>query len=326
MSTAKPSETFGISYIEYLEPPIKKSVQELHEQGLLVSEPKAMEELGFEFCLMWDRPAVDAATELVGKLLTKSNTAPEDVDLLINATAITESSLVPPNYSAPTTDENRHLQQFMHTSAKIQDELGMINAKTMGLSELSCSSLMSAIWTARALMIQENLDVAVCLNVDKFPDGYKREVVYNVVSDSACAVILRRGEERNQIVTYNSMTRGYYWDCDRRQNEMIASYFTTGSRIVNRTLDKVGMTLSDVKMLIPHNVSMRSWEILSKLIGYPIENVYTGNIAKLGHSIAADNFINYKDIIESEQLEANDIVMLYTFGLGAHWGCMLLQK
>jgi 3-oxoacyl-[acyl-carrier-protein] synthase-3 len=319
------SNVFGIHAIEYMTPPLRYSVRELHEKGLLLSTPEAMEELGFEFGLMWDRPATDAAAEVIDRLLKNANVDPADVDLLINATAITESSLVPPNYSAPTTDENRHLQQFMHSSARIQDELGLVNAKTMGLSEISCSSLMTAIWTAQALLIQEGKDIAICVNVDKFPDGYKREVVYNVVSDSACAVIVKRGETRNRIVTYESMTRGYYWDSDRRQNEMMAAYFTTGSRIVQRTLKKAGLTLNDISLLIPHNVSLRSWQILSDLIGYPIEKVYTGNIAQLAHSIAADNFINLKDATEGGRLSSGDLTMLYTFGLGAHWGCMILE-
>ena len=325
MNANSGKDVFGIHAIEYMSPPIRYSVNELHKKGLLISEPEAMEELGFEFGLMWDRPATDVAGELISNLLDNANIDPADVDLLINATAITESSLVPPNYSAPTTDENRHLQQFMHSSARIQDELGLVNAKTMGLSEISCSSLMTAIWTAQALMIQEGTDIAVCVNVDKFPNGYKREVVYNVVSDSACAVIVKRGETRNKIVTYESMTRGYYWDSDRRQNEMIASYFTTGSRIVQRTLKKVDMTLDNISLLIPHNVSLRSWQILSKLIGYPIENVYTGNIAEMAHSIAADNFINLKDALVEGRLSPGDLTMLYTFGLGAHWGCMILE-
>jgi len=319
------SNVFGIHAIEYMAPPIRHSVRELHEKGLLISAPEALEELGFEFCLLWDRPATDAATGLIDRLLKNAGIDPADVDLLINATAIAESALVPPSYSAPTTDDNRQLQQFMHSSARIQDELGLVNAKTMGISEISCSSLMTAIWTAQALMIQEGKDIAVCVNVDKFPDGYKREVVYNVVSDSACAVIVKRGETRNRIVTYESMTRGYYWDSDRRQNEMMASYFTTGSRIVQKTLKKAGKTLDDIALMIPHNVSLRSWQILSNLIGYPIEKVYTGNIAQMAHSIAADNFINLKDATERGKLSEGDLTMLYTFGLGAHWGCMVLE-
>lgn len=56
MPTIDQSNTFGIHAIEYLVPPIRHSVRELHDKGLLISTPEAMEELGFEYGLMWDRP------------------------------------------------------------------------------------------------------------------------------------------------------------------------------------------------------------------------------------------------------------------------------
>ncbi|MBL8573838.1 MAG: hypothetical protein JNM13_09190 [Hyphomicrobiaceae bacterium] len=319
------TETFGISDIHYMLPPLRYSVRELHAAGMLLSEPEAMEELGFEYGLIWDRPTVDVATDLVAGLLKTAGIEPRDVDIFINASAIPANALVPPSQSAPTTPENRHLQQFMNTSAKVQDEIGLVNAQVIGMSEMSCSSLMAAVWTARALMIQGNLDIAVCINVDKFGEDCKREVVYNIVSDSACGVVVRRDASCNRIVAYDTMTRGYFWDSDRRQNEMLASYFTTGSRIVQRTLKKSKYKLDDIRMLVPHNVSKRSWQILSDLIGYPVERVYLGNIGAIGHSIAADNFINLKDIRDRNLIEAGAPMLMYTFGLGAHWGCMVLE-
>lgn len=316
---------FGISDIHYMLPPTRYTVQELYSNGMLLSDAAAMEELGFEYGLIWDRPTVDVASELVSSLLLKADIDPSDVDIFINASAIPSNSLVPPEQSAPTTPDNKHLQQFMNTSAKVQDEAGLVNARVMGMCEMSCSSLMAAIWTARALMIQDDLDIAICINVDKFTPDCKREVVYNVVSDSACGVVVRRNSPRNRIVAYDTMTRGYFWDSDRRQNEMLASYFTTGSRIVKRTLSKSRYSLDDIKLLVPHNVSKRSWQILSDLIGFPIDRVYLGNIAAIGHSIAADNFINLSDVGSSELLDPGDPVLLYTFGLGAHWACMVLE-
>lgn len=317
--------SFGISDIHYMLPPKRYSVKELHGNGMLLSEAGAMEELGFEYGLIWDRPTVDVATELVTGLLENAGIEPGQVDLFINASAIPANSLVPPEQSAPTTADNKHLQQFMNTSAKVQDEAGLVNARVMGMCEMSCSSLMAAVWTARALMIQDDLDLAVCINVDKFPPDCKREVVYNVVSDSACGVVVRRNSPRNRIVAYDAMTRGYFWDSDRRQNEMLASYFTTGSRIVKRTLSKSKYELDDIKLLVPHNVSKRSWQILSDLIGFPIEKVYLGNIAAIGHSIAADNFINLSDAGSNDLMKPGDPILLYTFGLGAHWACMVLE-
>jgi 3-oxoacyl-[acyl-carrier-protein] synthase III len=318
-------DPFGISAISYRVPTTRKSVRDLAAEGRLISEPEALEELGFRYCLMWDQPATDVAAACVRDVLKEAKVAPGEVDLLINASALASSSVVPPGYGAPLTPDNEQLYPFMYSTSRIQDELDLVSAHTMGLTELSCSSLMGAVWTAKAIMAQDDLDVAVCVNADVFAKGTKREVVYNVVSDSACAVVLRRGEEKNRVMAYNQMTKGYYWDCDRRQNELIASYFTTGKRIVEKTLKRAGLTLADIAMIVPHNVSMRSWDILSRHIGYPLEKIYTANIAERAHSIASDNFLNMKDVLDRGLVKSGDIIMLYCFGLGAHWGCSLVR-
>jgi 3-oxoacyl-[acyl-carrier-protein] synthase III len=319
------TEEFGIAAISYLTPTIRKSVRELAAEGRLISRPEAMEELGFRQCLIWDKPPTEVAALCIKQALAEAHVEPEDVDLLINASALADSTTVPPGYNGREGGKESHLQKFMYSTARIQDELDLVSAQTFGIAELSCSSLMAALWTARALMAQDKLDVAVCVNADALPEGSMREVVYNIVSDSACAVVLKRDAGQNTLLDYHHMTKGYYWDCQRRQNELIASYFTTGKRVVDNTLKRARLTLSDVALIVPHNVSLRSWDILSRHINYPLHKIYTGNIGERAHSIAADNFINLRDVLDKGLVKPGEIVMLYSFGLGAHWGCSLIR-
>ena len=65
--------------------------------------------------------------------------------------------------------------------------------------------------------------------------------------------------------------------------------------------------------------------ILSRHIGYPLEQIYTGNIAESAHSIAADNFINLKDAGDRGRIADGDRLMLFDFGFGASWACLLLE-
>jgi 3-oxoacyl-[acyl-carrier-protein] synthase-3 len=324
VSAGREGDVFGIAAISHRLPPITKTVRELHADGKLRSDPAALEDLGFRHCRIWDRPATEVAALCVKDALDAAGVAPDEVDLLINASAIAASTTVP----GPAVDyfgaDTTHLRQFMYSTARIQDELDLVSARTMGISELSCASMLGGAWMARSIMKEDDLNVAVVVNADVFPANANREVVYNVISDSSCAVVLRRGEARRQLLAYNQMTKGYYWDCDKRQSELIASYFTTGKRVVQNTLKRAGVSMSDVKMIVPHNVSLRSWDILSRHIGYPLEQIYTGNIAESAHSIAADNFINLREVVDKGLVKPGDLVMLYCFGLGAHWACSLM--
>jgi 3-oxoacyl-[acyl-carrier-protein] synthase-3 len=322
-----PSSSIRIHGIHYTLPERRVGLEQLAAEGRLSSPPETMRDFGFGDCRVSTVPATQLASVTLKALLERHGVEPLDVGLLINASVLPTSALVPRGAALaeyPTGDD-AHLGLFRFSSARLQDELGLSNARTVGLSELGCVSLSHAVWMAHALMEMEDLQFALCVSADVFPEGLKREVVYNVCSDSACAVLLSRHPEGLRLKTYQTLTRGYYWDPDGRQNELLAAYFPTGKRVLEKTLKASGLTREDIRLLIPHNVSLRSWEILSRFTGIPLEKIYTENIRPKGHSVAADNWINLKDVIDRGLVKPGDHVMMFSFGLGAHWGCSILQ-
>jgi 3-oxoacyl-[acyl-carrier-protein] synthase III len=72
-------------------------------------------------------------------------------------------------------------------------------------------------------------------------------------------------------------------------------------------------------------VSLRSWEILLGLIQIDRKKLFAENIAKMAHVIAADNWINLRDAAETGRLHRGDKLLLFTFGFGANWACMVLE-
>jgi 3-oxoacyl-[acyl-carrier-protein] synthase-3 len=166
---------------------------------------------------------------------------------------------------------------------------------------------------------------AICSSADVLAAGSTREFIYNVVSDGACAVLVERGSARNRILAYRQITKGYYWDASSLKNEIVAAYFPTAQHLVRMTLMDARLSGADVDWVIPHNVSLRSWEILLRLLDIPRERVFVDNIATKGHVIAADNFINLKDAADRGLLKRGDRLLLFTFGFGANWACMVLE-
>jgi 3-oxoacyl-[acyl-carrier-protein] synthase-3 len=72
-------------------------------------------------------------------------------------------------------------------------------------------------------------------------------------------------------------------------------------------------------------VSRRSWEILLQLTGLAADQLYADNIAAKGHVISGDNFINLKDAGDSGRLRSGDRLLLFNFGFGASWSCLLVE-
>src|SRR5207247_6035056 len=112
----------------------------------------------------------------------------------------------------------------------------------------------------------------------------------------AFAVLVEKETAGNRILAHRQITKGYYWDSGARKNEIVAAYFPTAQHIVRETLARARLETGDIAWILPHNVSRRSWEILLGLLGFPREKLWTENIAAKGHVIAADNFINLKDV------------------------------
>lgn len=309
----------GLTAIEYALPERRTTLTELEKAGLLDSTAEQLHSFGFEYSYVSERPADLLAAEAVRGLMRKHQIAPESVDAIFYAGAFPASHAVRRN-------SNNFLAGFNYPAAKLQYEFGLSNATVVGISQVGCLGLMKAIGLASDFLVANpQARRALCVSSDVLPADAKREVMYNLISDGACAVQVEKDARVNCLVSFRQISKGYYWDCIGRKNEIIAAYFPTAQNIVRETLVRARVNLTDIKWVIPHNVSRRSWEILLGLLGLPPERLFADNIAAFGHIIAADNFINLKDAQERGQLQRGDRLLLFNFGFGTNWGCMLLE-
>jgi 3-oxoacyl-[acyl-carrier-protein] synthase-3 len=186
--------------------------------------------------------------------------------------------------------------------------------------------MMTAVNLARAALLADpSVRRVLCVSADVLPAGSRREIMYNLISDGACALLLERGQGPNRLIWQRQVTKGYYWDCELRANEIVAAYFPTARAIIQDTLASVGLAGSDLAWIIPHNVSLRSWEILLQLVDLPLDRLYADNIPAKAHIISGDNFINLRDAEVQGRLRPGDRLLLFNFGFGASWACLLIE-
>jgi 3-oxoacyl-[acyl-carrier-protein] synthase-3 len=186
--------------------------------------------------------------------------------------------------------------------------------------------MMTAVSLGRALLKADPaVERVLCVSVDVLPAGSSREILYNLISDGACAVLLERGDGPDRLVAERQITKGYYWDCETRGNEIVAAYFPTARTLIRDTLASAALTADDIALIVPHNVSLRSWEILLQLTALPLERLYADNIPMKAHVISGDNFINLKDAEGQGRLRTGDRLLLFNFGFGASWASLLVE-
>lgn len=307
----------GISAIEYTLGSDSVSVEELELQGLLDSSASRMREFGFKRAHISREPAHALATAATKKLFETNCIDPNSVDAIFYAGA------TPGSHAIQTPDP---LSAFNYPVAQLQYELELTRAAALGISQAGCLGMMTSVALARDfLRANQGAKRVLCVSADVLPDGVKREMIYNLISDGACAVLVEKDCRRNRILAYRQITKGYYWDSIERKNEIAAAYFPTARNIIRDILGEAQISPSNLTYIIPHNVSLRSWEILLGLLQIDRAKLYAENIGKIAHVIAADNWINLKDSMAVGHLEPGAKLLLFTFGFGANWACMVLE-
>lgn len=307
----------GISAIEYVLPSRSLSVRELEHAGLLVSRAEQLQNFGFERCYISDESADELALRAATALLDNYGIKPESVDLLLYTGAIAPSHHIA---------GEQFLNNFNYPATKLQFELGLTRASVAGISQAGCMGLTYAVKFADDF-VRSNAEAqrVLCVSADVLPKGVQREILYNVISDGACALMVTRNSTQNRILAHRSVTKGYYWDCIARKNEILAAYFPTAKNLVQDLLRGAECPPEDLRMVLPHNVSYRSWEILLDLIGLRKEQLFATNISQKGHVIAADNWINLKDATNANLLNPGDKLLAFNFGFGANWAATLIE-
>lgn len=315
--------------LRYYLPAGRRSLAQLDAGGLLSGSAETLASFGFEHVRVAEGEThLEMATAAAREVLDQSATEPEEVGALLYATALTTSATMAANRAAERGAILRLdtvSECFQYPAACLQAELELTRAAVIGVDQQGCASLMSAMRLGRAMLaVEPALGKVLCVSSDVFPAGAPRDLVYNVVSDGACAVLLERGA-RNRILACAQVTKGSYWDAAAVEHEVVAAYFPTARNLIASALAEAGLELDDIALVIPHNVSRRSWDILRGLLGLDEDRLYSDNIARVGHTIASDNIINLRDAMDGGRVSPGDKLLLFTFGYGLNWAAMVVE-
>jgi 3-oxoacyl-[acyl-carrier-protein] synthase-3 len=298
----------------------------LAEAGLLSSSPATLTEFGFERAYVCDsgNPPEQMALDAARAALDDAGLGPHDIDAVIWASARTETHIVRAN--RPPSSSPDVMSGFRYSSAWLQQELDLRNADVMAVAQQGCSTMFSALRLARTLLVAEpeRCRHVLCVGVDVLPEGAPREILYNVISDGACAVVVSHGCSRDVWRGYRQISRGYYCDPETSGPEIIASYFPTAARLIDQLLAENGLQPGQVDVVIPTGVSQSSWDVLLRLIGVPVSRLYRG-VPSFGHTMTSDSFLFLAALRRAALAPRGARLLLFTFGFGSSWCGLLLE-
>ena len=311
----------GIAGLAYNLPAQNLSLEQLELDGRLSSPASLLASYGFGKCRVQSGAETDRDLfrQSGAQALRDSGQSPDQIQRLLLYSGL----------DAPrSAQEGDLLALFRYPAAELQHDLGLSNAGAIGLSQQGCSGLLTALELACSYLANRpgaRGGSVLCVAGDFLPAGAKREIVYNLMSDATAAMVISTEFAHDRILSFTQQAQPYYWDTPLHEQELLASYFPIAQRVIAAALKAADLRPSQIRWVVPHNVSLRSWEILSKLIDIPLERIWTQNIARLGHTISCDHVINLADMRAAGALEAGDYLLLFTFGFGATWSALLVQ-
>lgn len=323
------SSSVGIAGVSYRLPETALDLVELDDRGMLRSSPETLSAFGFHRVrIAGEETSLEMALAAAEDLLGETAVDPDEIGLVIHAGALASSSVLAadPGPGGGVLHLSDVADFFAYPVSRIQTELGLTRAAGLGVGQQACATLFAAIRVGRAMLIAEpEIGAVLCVAADRFPAHARREMIYNVVSDGACAALLRREWPVDRILACGNVTKGALWDAAAMENEIVAAYFPTARTVIEDTLRRARLEIDDIDWIVPHNVSLRSWEILLGLLEVPREKLFADNIARVGHTVASDALLNLRDLLDTGRVRPGDRLLLFTFGYGLNWSCIVVE-
>lgn len=278
--------------------------------------------------IMKNGASSDMSVEAVRELLEKTNTLPEDVDLVIVGT-------VTPDYPFPST------------SNILSDKLGMKNAWGYDLIA-ACSGFIYALSTGAQFIETGRYKKVVVVGVDKMSSiiDYQDRATCVIFGDGAGAVMLEPNEEglgvQDFILHADGSGRQYllqpgggslhpasHETVDQRMHyvkqegkQVFKFAVTNMAEVSAQIMDKNNLTSEDVDWLVPHQANLRIIDATANRMGLPKEKVMI-NIQKYGNTTAGTLPLCLWDY--EKQLKKGDNLILSAFGGGFTWGAVYIK-
>ena len=270
----------------------------------------------------------DMAVGAVEGLLEKTNTNPEEVDLVILAT-------VTPDYPFPST------------ANVLCDKVGMKNAWGYDLIA-ACSGFIYGLATGAQFIETGRYKKVVVVGVDKMSSiiDYEDRTTCVIFGDGAGAVMLEPNEEgmgiQDFILRSDGGGREYLLQPAggslnpasvetvekkmhfvKQEGKQVFKFAVTNMAEVSaEIMEKNNLSSDDVDWLVPHQANLRIIDATANRMGLPKEKVMI-NIQKYGNTTAGTLPLCLWDY--EKQLKKGDTLILSAFGGGFTWGAVYLK-
>jgi len=277
-----------------------------------------------------DTPTYGLGVTAARKALEDAGLTAEQIDLIIVTTEV-------PDYLTPST------------ACIIQREIGAVNAAAFDMNA-ACSGFAYALTISRQFIetgFYKHILIVCCEGLSKVTDWKDRNTCILFGDGAGAAVIGKVEKDYGILSTYIGADGNlghnitvpccFISDTDRekRLNGTERTLWMDGAEVFKfavkimeeaslKALELAGMTLDDIKMIVPHQANIRIVDGAAKRLKVPSEKIYT-NLQKYGNISSASIVVALDELIKSGAVRKGDNLVLVGFGGGLTWGSAVLK-
>ena len=278
--------------------------------------------------LMENGATSDMAAEAVKGLLKKTNTKPEDIEVVIVGT-------VTPDYPFPST------------ANVLCDKVGLSNAWSFDMNA-ACSGFIYALSTGTQFIESGRYKKIIVVGADKMSSiiDYEDRTTCIIFGDGCGAVMLEPTEEDNGVKDFilhsDGSGREYLLQPGggsanppsletvqkrmhyvKQEGKQVFKFAVTNMADVSAAImEKNNLKSEDVDWLVPHQANLRIIDATANRMGLSKEKVMI-NIQKYGNTTAGTLPLCLWDY--EKKLKKGDNIVLSAFGGGFTWGAVYLK-
>ena len=270
----------------------------------------------------------DMAIVAAKQALAAADLDPKELDLILLG-SLTNDSLCP------------------NTASLVQDAIGATNAASLDINS-ACTGFLYGLHIGTNL-IKTGAHKKVLVLGGEFISHYmnwtNRDVAV-LFGDACGAVVIEQTDQEVGLLAakigcetdakyaiqitnlgsaYSRFTEDFlYVDWNFEGQEVFKRAIRCMAQACADVLEETGLTIDDIKLVVPHQANKRILEALAKRVGLPPEKVFI-NVHKYGNTSAGTIPVALTEALEEDRVAPGDYVLIATFGAGLTWGAGLIR-
>ncbi|WP_157220014.1 beta-ketoacyl-ACP synthase III [Flavisphingomonas formosensis] len=262
------------------------------------------------------------ATEAARRALDAAGIAPEQVKLIVLATA--------------TPD-----QTFPSTATKVQTALGIADCVAFDVQAV-CSGFLYALGVAESMIRGGTADVALVIGSETFSRilDWEDRATCVLFGDGAGAVVLKAEEGERGVLSvklhadgrHNQLlyvdggpsTTGTVGKLRMKGSEVFRHAVVNLATVLGETLEAVGLSAEDVDWVVPHQANRRILDATARKLGLPPEKVII-TVDRHANTSAASVPLALDEAVRDGRIKRGDLLVLEAMGGGFTWGAAAVR-